>query len=128
MYTSDNKRPSAMKVVARVDPLLGSPVQAAPFKTARTGEAVAMAEDALAAVPDFPVGSSGSMAPNQFFTTPLVIGDGESDSLPEHSYPCGACYLASCEYCGLLPSVVQATAAAAAVQAQALEQPAQGFG
>ena len=54
----DNIRPSAMKPSIRKDPLLGSSVQAAPLKAARTDEALAMTEDVLAPVPALPGSSS----------------------------------------------------------------------
>ena len=67
MSSVENKRPSAMKIPAVLrEPLLGSPVQAAPLKAARTGEATAMTEDLLPEVPGFPTGSSGSLAPRKF--------------------------------------------------------------
>ena len=125
MSTTENKRPSAMKPAVQREPLMGSPVQEPPLKVTRSGENVAMAEDGLAAVPPFPAGSSGSLAPGNFFTTPLVPGKDAQDSPPEHSYACGACYLASCPECGLLPSVIQAAIEAAAVQAQSVEQQGQ---
>ena len=74
-----SERPSALK--SRVCPLTGSPLQSSPSKAARTGETVAM--EGLAQVPDFPVGSSGSMAPGNFFTSP-VVATKVSDSPPEN--------------------------------------------